>query len=331
MKHIYLFAMLVLMGLSACSRRVSDYADGMAVYERNGKFGYLDSTGRVAIPARYEVAKDFHDGMAYVSEGGKWGYIDKKGAVVIPIEYDYIYGYVWEYGEEYAVVEQHGKRGYISRTGELKVNPEYDEIPCGIRRFSKEDFAPIIKEGKMGLINRYCEVVIPCRYSEVARYSENLCAVQSSGRWGFVDAQGKEVIPMRYLEVHPFHEDLATVCFTNGRWGVINNLGQTTCSAYFDAVSNYSNGMCRVERNSKVGYINREGILIVPYRYRYAEDFHHGVALVSYNGELWGVINKRGYQIVPCRYPKTDIEVFENRVVLTTRHTYTQNGLPIFV
>ena len=85
MKHIYLYLLLALLGLSACNRRVSDYADGMAVYERNGKFGYLDSTGRVAIPARYEVAKDFHDGMAYVSEGGKWGYIDKKGAVVIPI------------------------------------------------------------------------------------------------------------------------------------------------------------------------------------------------------------------------------------------------------
>ena len=330
MKHIYLYLLLALLGLSACNRRVSDYADGMAVYERNGKFGYLDSTGRVAIPARYEVAKDFHDGMAYVSEGGKWGYIDKKGTVVIPIEYDYIYGYVWEYGLEYAVVEQNGKRGYISRTGELKVNPEYDEVPCGLYPFKESD-APLFKGEKMGLINQDYEVVVPCRYSEIDRYSEGLCAVESSERWGFVDTKGEEVIPMRYLEVHPFHEGLATVCHTNGRWGVVNALGQSCCAAYFDAIGNYSEGMCWVERNGKTGYINAQGRLVVSYQYLYAEDFRHGVALVSYDGEQWGVINQRGYQIVPCRYPKADIEVFENRVVLTTRHTYTQNGLPIFV
>jgi len=37
----------------------------------------------IVIPARYEQADDFHDGLARVKENGKFGYIDKSGKYIV--------------------------------------------------------------------------------------------------------------------------------------------------------------------------------------------------------------------------------------------------------
>ncbi|MHB1002010.1 MAG: WG repeat-containing protein [Armatimonadota bacterium] len=40
------------------------------------------------VPCIYENVYDFNDDMALVERDGKWGYIDKSGREVIPCEYD---------------------------------------------------------------------------------------------------------------------------------------------------------------------------------------------------------------------------------------------------
>jgi hypothetical protein len=50
--------------------------------------GYLDASGRIAIPLQFNDARDFSEGMAAVRQGHEgWGFIDKTGQVVIPYEF----------------------------------------------------------------------------------------------------------------------------------------------------------------------------------------------------------------------------------------------------
>src|SRR5271170_7980314 len=51
------------------------------------KWGYIDPTGLLIIPAQFEVARSFSEGYAGVRQGGLWGFIDKTGKFVIPCHY----------------------------------------------------------------------------------------------------------------------------------------------------------------------------------------------------------------------------------------------------
>src|SRR5438445_13333722 len=43
---------------------------------KEGKFGYIDKTGKVVIPLTYDEAYDFREGLARVEINGKTGFVD---------------------------------------------------------------------------------------------------------------------------------------------------------------------------------------------------------------------------------------------------------------
>jgi hypothetical protein len=51
--------------------------------------GFVDSAGKLVVPARYPTASDFSDSRAMVRWGNKYGYIDLNGNLVIPARYDW--------------------------------------------------------------------------------------------------------------------------------------------------------------------------------------------------------------------------------------------------
>jgi hypothetical protein len=55
--------------------------------DRQFKWGFIDETGRIAVPPQYSGAGNFSEGMARVQIGeafdGKWGYINASGEMVI--------------------------------------------------------------------------------------------------------------------------------------------------------------------------------------------------------------------------------------------------------
>ena len=67
------------------------YTDGVFLLEKDGRYGYLDYTGRWIVDPVYTEATPFSEGLAVVcSEDGKKGVIDRSGAFVIPPEFEEI-------------------------------------------------------------------------------------------------------------------------------------------------------------------------------------------------------------------------------------------------
>lgn len=59
------------------------FHSGLHAVNADGKFGYVDETGRMAIPAQYDEADEFYGPLALViKSGGETGYIDRTGAEV---------------------------------------------------------------------------------------------------------------------------------------------------------------------------------------------------------------------------------------------------------
>jgi hypothetical protein len=103
---------------------------GYARIQKDGKVGFLDRYGRVAIEPRWDGAYSFCDGLAPVCVGcargqgdehdswlgGKWGFIDVRGAIAIPLEYEE--ASMFHDGE--AEVVHSGKWLRIDRRGQVK-------------------------------------------------------------------------------------------------------------------------------------------------------------------------------------------------------------------
>ncbi len=54
-----------------------DFSEGLAFVMKDGKWGYIDKTGKVVIPFEYDSARDFKEGLAHVWKDGKCTYIIK--------------------------------------------------------------------------------------------------------------------------------------------------------------------------------------------------------------------------------------------------------------
>lgn len=67
------------------------FHEGLCVVEVDGKRGYINKTGAMAIAPQFKVAYDFNYGVALVSSDtdgdDHWGFIDRTGKVIVPLRY----------------------------------------------------------------------------------------------------------------------------------------------------------------------------------------------------------------------------------------------------
>ena len=103
---------------------VYDFSDGLARIRHNGKYGYIDKSGRVVIQPQFFYADDFSDGLARISKNGKWGYIDKNGKIVINPQFEVAY----DFSDGLARIKFNinEKYGYIDKSGKIVIQPQFD-------------------------------------------------------------------------------------------------------------------------------------------------------------------------------------------------------------
>ncbi len=71
--------------------KLAGYSDGVMLLEKEGKYGFLDYTGRWIAQPIYTYAQPFIEGLAVIGfSSGKRCMIDNKGNIVLPFIYDYI-------------------------------------------------------------------------------------------------------------------------------------------------------------------------------------------------------------------------------------------------
>jgi hypothetical protein len=148
----------------------------------NDKWGFMNDTGKVVVPCKYERLWLFSEEVAAVYLNGKWGYLDVNGKEITPCKYDDFNSF----SEGLAAVKLHGKWGYIDKTGKAAIPFRYD----GAKSFS-EGLARVELNDKWGYINKTDKAVIPLKYDEVNDFSEGLARVKLNGEWFTIDLTGQ--------------------------------------------------------------------------------------------------------------------------------------------
>ena len=109
----------------------------------------------------------------------------------------------------------------------------------------------------------------------------------------------------KYEDINCSFSDGMALVRMNGKRGFINKEGKLVIPCKYDFADYFSEGLAPVEMNGKLGFINKEGNLVIPCKYNYAESFSEGLAGIVMNGKR-GFINKEGKMVIPCKYNSGD-------------------------
>ncbi len=159
------------------------FSEGLAYVRMRGRHGFIDTTGRAAIEAKFDWAGDFHEGLAYFMDDstapGRWGYINRSGEVVLKPQFER----AGDFSGGLAPVSISGKWGYINRTGKPVVAPQFVEAHAfseGLALVRVVDTTSV-KGGYWppcyGYIDRTGAMVIEPQFDRAGDFSDGLAEV----------------------------------------------------------------------------------------------------------------------------------------------------------
>lgn len=130
-------------------------------------------------------------------------------------------------------------------------------------------------------------VVIPAQYDRGYPFREGLAPVRTAtGPYQYIDRTGKVVIETSTrLAAYPFTEGLAQ--FLSDSVPGVGFLDKQGAMAFtvpidqYDEIKGFSDGLARVQKGSRWGYIDTKGHLVIPIKFYRAEDFNNGLARVD--------------------------------------------------
>lgn len=273
---------------------VGELSEGLASYFKLGttadSYGFINTTGQVAIEAIYEDVKPFSEGLAAVKLNGKWGFIDKSGKEVIQPQYANAY----TFSEGLAPVEKDGKVIYIDPTGKEVIQTAYKDV-----YIFHDGLAGVKENGKWGFIDKTGNLTIKPQYDDAYNFSEGVAAVEVNGKWGFIDTKGQFVIQPQYKHAHPLREGLAAVK-TDDFWGFIDGTGRVVIKPQFPEVyTTFVEGLALVGKNVEIlsaqgkefkyiqnGYIDKNGKEVLGFEDDFSgSTFDQGIAVAADGGQ----------------------------------------------
>lgn len=298
---------MICLAAAGCTKKADNEDYGyFAVYNTDGKFGFIDQSGKIVMDYQYDRARSFSEGLAAVCRDQKYGYINKAGEVVIDFQYKEAY----DFKDGLAcVMNDSGLCGYINPSGDVDIDFQFESKS----NFSEGRAAVRRQDGMYGYIDKKGELVIPYKYSGVQSFSDGLALVwnydDDKTNYKYIDKDGNEVITPDCTEASSFYNGRAAVK-TGLNWSYIDKNGKTVSGKLdkYSLVNPMRDGMALVKKKDKWGYINAKGKQVIDCQYDYAESFSNGLAFVSNSDEKTAeafVINKKGEAVYT--YPKIDL------------------------
>ncbi|HCN50021.1 MAG TPA: hypothetical protein DIT10_13195 [Chryseobacterium sp.] len=106
------------------------YKNPSEPFEDNGHWGLKDKKGNIVTPAVYDEIFAFNDeGIAVAQKNGKFGYLRNDGKVLINCIYEDAFDALFIENKEYGIVQKDNKTGLIDiATGEMVIPCEYEEL-----------------------------------------------------------------------------------------------------------------------------------------------------------------------------------------------------------
>ncbi len=224
------------------------FFDGLArVKDEDGKWGYINSKGELAIPCTFDDAEPFKDGLALVSKNEKkaaggsetqHGFINKAGETIIKFEAGKIYTSSSEGLIAFSDDKEHKQWGFINHDGEKIIKPS--EKFAEVSPFY-QGYATFSDGSLCGIMDKKGEIIIRPKY-KFATYADGLVMINDAStsddknKYGFINLEGEKVVDPDYESAHQFHSDYAFVKRST-KWEIIDKKGKSVGKKDFYAIN----------------------------------------------------------------------------------------------
>ncbi len=315
---------------------------------KDGRFGYMDRTGRIVAEPQFMDASDFNDGMGRVraptGDGEeKHGYVDISGRLVILPRYKMARLFC----DGWAAVDG----CYIDKTGTKVLEGDFGDFSKGLAANIGHSNPDLVIRDKTGKTVAALETGLATSSRQI---SEGMVAViqmargpeaggKDRGHWGFANTNGQVVVPCQFFGVGDFGDGLAPVAkdvkpdaaeIRRGpgriRWGYVNRTGALAIPARFAEAGHFSEGLAAVrDESNQWSYIDQAGAVVLKVDCDEAGQFLGGLArLVCAN--QWRYIDRSGKTVWDEAKPREqgDVAVIPaDATVLASGHVLHDDGL----
>jgi hypothetical protein len=171
------------------TEKIYEEAEGYRAIKRNGRYGFIDTKGRLRIANRYEGVKSFSDGYAAIKILGKWGFINQQDNIAVQP----VYEEVWPFKDGFALVRQKDMFGLIDKKGKQVLPTRYEMI-----QVLHTGNLLIEVKGVKGLADRTGKILIQPKYDLIEDLGNHFFIVRRDQKYGVVTDQGLSTIPLMY-------------------------------------------------------------------------------------------------------------------------------------
>lgn len=249
----------------------------LAIKDFGAPVAIIDSKGkRVVDLSRYQQvdANKISEGLLPVLRNGRVGYLNMQGREVVPTMYDMIKeGQSWArpVSEGRIVVKRNGNYGVVNTGNQTIVS--FSSTISGIDDY-KGGVARVRKNKAVSWLDKSGNPT-----TDPNSKNDHDGILQAPNNESMILAR-----PALFTTLQPHQQD--------GRWGFVDENNVTMITYSFDEVRPFSEGMAGVRVDSKWGFVNLGGELVVPFRFEnsgvQAEDNYNGAAsFVFTDGKAW--------------------------------------------
>jgi hypothetical protein len=241
--------------------------------------------------------KGFSDGLVAINQGKKWGYLNTSGKVAIPPKYDDAN----EFSNGYAAVKSGNQYFILNTKGEESAVQGSDILDIKLFTEGLAPFKSINK--LYGFMGTDGKIAIQAQFESVGYFNIGLAwAKTNSGVIGYINPKGEWVISAQFSTAKNFDAESGLARIKIGeKWAYVNKTGEIMYVNDAESIGDFSEGLADGKKNSNVGFFNNKGQWVIEPQFDDVREFKNGYAAVK-KADKWGLIDKTGKIIIPISF-----------------------------
>lgn len=253
-------------------------------YLKEDLYGFIDTLGKLVLPAVYESVTEFKEGLSVVSKNDSVFYINKEGVNV----FNQYFTEALTFKGPLAAAKQGNKWAFINRQGQI-IGSTFDEI-----NELSEDIYVVKLRGKYGAVGSSGQVIIEPRFQKLGDFKNGFAYYVEDGKYGFVSKSGL-VSKADYQWISDFNEKQIAIVRQDNVYGLINSKGDIILKPQFDQVLRAPNNTYIIIKDQQYGFYSGNGCFLTPVSY----DFYKEKPVEFYtNGTIFKLLKKNEQALV---------------------------------
>lgn len=299
--------------------------------KKDGKYGVVNTEGTTIIENKYaditNLGKDDKAGFIVKGEEGKFGVVSYTGTQVLDNKYETIEKI---HANDMYVIKEGDKQKLINKDGNVVLEDGFDKIKTILAK--KENGVIYEKDGKFGIMNLSGETTLTADNEDLQEAKDGIYIAKRSGKYGIVDLGNAVKVEFKYTsaaynekaDIYIVEDEKANSSILNSNFetkltGILNELNEEKGYIKIRVSDEYkyynfkfeekqaqdlftSNTLFLSKKDGKYGYVDKDGKVVVDYKYDDAKEQNScGFAAVKKDGK-WGSIDNKGNVAVDTIY-----------------------------